>query len=74
MVRFGRKRCIDNDKFLRGLSDTEIKKFSKDLNAQTIKKLVNPIASVNSVKSYGGTSSVSVKRQIKKWSKKLSNK
>ena len=63
--------AIDKGKFIRNLSDGELKKFSKDLNKKTVEKLLNPIASVKSIKSYGGTSPSSVKKQIKKWEGKL---
>ncbi len=62
---------LDEKKEISELSDSELEKSSKCLNEKIIKKLLNPVSSVNSVKSYGGTSPSSVKRQIKKWSKTL---
>jgi len=63
--------ALDKGKYLKDLSLGELKRFSKDLDRKIIKKLINPVASVESVKSYGGTSPSSVKRQIKKWKERL---
>jgi argininosuccinate lyase len=57
-----------------GLSDGELKAFSKHLNREIMKKLLDPSASVKRVRSFGGTDPTSVKRQIRKWERILKGK
>ena len=53
------------------MPDEELKRFAPELNNGLIKKLVDPLSSVNSVKSYGGTNPGQVQKQIKNWIKRL---
>jgi len=61
------KDCLDKGKKISGLSAKELGKYSPKLKLD-IKKMLNPQASINLKKSYGGTSFKLVSRQIKKWS------
>jgi len=62
--------CIKNDKKIRELDSYELKKFSLD---ESIKKMLNPLKSVDAKNSYGGTSRKNIKRQIIVWERKLKN-
>ncbi|MCM8780052.1 MAG: argininosuccinate lyase [Candidatus Omnitrophica bacterium] len=62
---------LDKNKLIKKMSDKELKKFSPKLNNKVINDLLDPVKSVNRVKSYGGTQPASVARQIAKWEKKL---
>ena len=62
---------LENGVEIKNISDAKLSQFSKQLNRKTVKKLLDPVESVKSVKSYGGTSPSSVKRQINKWEKIL---
>jgi argininosuccinate lyase len=62
---------IDTGEKISDMKDSKLKKLCKELNRGIIKVLLNPLASVNRVKSYGGTSPKSVKLQIANWERKL---
>ena len=65
------KFCIKNDVNISGLSDEKLREFSQDLSARSVKKLLDPVRSVNSVKSEGGTNPDMVKGAISSWEEKL---
>jgi len=62
---------LDKNKPIKKMSDRELKNFSTKLNNKIINDLLDPVKSVNRVKSYGGTQSKSVLQQIAKWQKRL---
>jgi argininosuccinate lyase len=66
IVRF----CIDNKKRLDEMSIDEYRLFSKDIK-KDIYNFIRAADSVNSKKSYGGTSPETVKEQIKRFKKRL---
>ena len=73
------RSSLDNNKPIKdtapgkndGMSNAELRKFTPELNKKLISDLINPIKSVNRVKSYGGTSPKSVERQIANWERRL---
>jgi argininosuccinate lyase len=64
------KECLDAGKKISALSDSQLKQFSKYLNAD-VKKLFNPQMSVKIKKSFGSTNPVLVERQLNLWNKRL---
>ncbi|MCX5657933.1 MAG: argininosuccinate lyase, partial [Candidatus Omnitrophica bacterium] len=62
---------LDKHGPIKGMSDKELKDFSPKLNCKIIADLLNPVKSVNRVKSYGGTNPKSVVKQISYWERKL---
>jgi argininosuccinate lyase len=62
--------CLDKGKKISALTDAELKRYSPKLQPD-VKKILNAWASVSRKASYGGTSPSLVKKQIKKWSRKL---
>ena len=62
---------IEKEIPIKEILDKELKEFAPELNRKVIKKLINPIESIKSVKSYGGTSPKSVELQIATWERKL---
>ncbi|MCK5306377.1 MAG: argininosuccinate lyase [Candidatus Omnitrophica bacterium] len=67
MIRF----CLDKKLMIKDISDTELKKICKYFNKKVLDKLTDASSSVKAVKSEGGTSPVSVKKQIGHWRKVL---
>ena len=63
--------CEENDKSLESLTLNEFKKFSKIIEKDVF-DFISIENSVNSKKSYGGTSKVNVKKMIKKYNKMIS--
>ena len=59
-----------NEKTLDQVSLEELKKFYKDLDKNVL-KIFNVRNSMNSKKSYGGTSSANIKKMIKKYKKEI---
>jgi argininosuccinate lyase len=53
------------------MPDEELKKFAPELNTKVIDRLTDPLNSVKSVKSYGGTNPSQVEKQINNWIKRL---
>ena len=66
LVNFAEKK----NKFLGELSLQEIKKIYKDLDNKVL-KIFNVSNSMNSKRSYGGTSITNVKMMIKKYKKEI---
>ncbi len=64
------KDCLDKGKAISGLTEHELKRYSKKLGPD-VKKILNAWASVNLKTSHGGTSPKLVEKQINIWSKKL---
>jgi len=64
------KDCLDQGGKISDLSIGELKKYSPSLEAD-VKKILNPLASVNLKKSYGGTNPKLVSRQIAIWGKRI---
>jgi argininosuccinate lyase len=62
---------IDKNKPIREMSDKELEGFAPELNRKLIKNLLDPMKSVNRVKSYGGTNPRSVMHQIAYWERQL---
>ncbi len=56
---------------IKKMSEKELKKFAPELNKKAIAELTDPISSVKSVKSYGGTNPLLVQKQIINWAKRL---
>lgn len=53
------------------MPDEELRRFAPELDNKKIKELVEPLCSVNRVKSYGGTNPAQVQKQINSWIKRL---
>ena len=66
LVNFAEK----NDKTLDQVSLEELKKFYKNLDKNVL-KIFDVRNSMNSKKSYGGTSSANIKKMIKKYKKEI---
>ena len=66
LVNFAEK----NNRTLDQISLKELKKFHKDLDKNVL-KIFDVKVSMNSKKSYGGTSSNNVKKMIKKYKKEI---
>jgi argininosuccinate lyase len=62
--------CLDNDKALFDLSNDELNKFSAKLSSDVF-KFIGPVNPINSKKSIGSTSKISVESQIQKAKKLL---
>lgn len=62
---------LDKNKLIKDMSNNELKNFAPELTNGLIRKLINPMESVNRIKSYGGTNPKSVERQITNWERKL---
>ena len=67
LIRF----CLDKKIMIKDISDTELKKICKYFKKKVLDKLTDAKRSVASVKSEGGTSPVSVGKQIEHWGKVL---
>jgi argininosuccinate lyase len=67
------KFCLQKEKRLQEVKDEDLKKLelNKLLNEKIIKKLTDPVESVKSIKSEGGTSPKSVAKQLNYWKKIL---
>lgn len=62
---------LDKQKPIKAMLDKELKAFSPKLNRKKISDLLNPVKSVNRVKSYGGTNPKGIVKQISYWERKL---
>jgi argininosuccinate lyase len=67
LIRF----CLDKKLMLKDISDKELRKICKYFNKQVLDELTDASHSVKAVKSDGGTSPLSVKKQIAYWRKAL---
>jgi argininosuccinate lyase len=67
LIRF----CLDKDLAIKDIQDKDLKKICKHFNKNLLLKLTDADASVKSVKSEGGTSPNSVKKQVGYWRKVL---
>lgn len=67
------KECIKEDTDLTSLTDEKLKFYSEHLSVKVVKKLVDPVRSVASVRSEGGTNPDMVKKSITEWEKRLNN-
>lgn len=65
------RESMDKNKPIKEMTDNELKKIATELNEKRISNLLDPIKSINRVKSYGGTSPKSVTQQIANWERKL---
>ena len=65
------RSSLDRGMKIKEMKDSELKKFSHKLNKNVITKLLDPLKSVASVRSYGGTSPREVSRQINRWKARL---
>jgi len=64
------KDCLDKGRKISSLSDQELKRYSQKL-APDVRKILNAWVSVDLKRSYGGTNSGLVKKQLSRWEKKL---
>ncbi len=62
---------LDKHKPIKAMSDAELKKFAPQLNKKLMGDLLNPMKSVERIKSHGGSSPKSVERQISNWEHRL---
>ncbi len=65
------KYCVSKKKGLSEVPDKTLRSFSKALSAGTVKTLLDPLKSVSSVKSVGGTNPSMVKKAVNTWKRKL---
>lgn len=64
-------KSLDRNKPIKEMPDDELKKFAPELNKKLIRDLLDPLKSVNRIKSYGGASPKSIECQIVKWEHRL---
>jgi argininosuccinate lyase len=65
------KYCIQKDKNISDISKDRLRSFSKTLSPGVIERLIDPVRSVSSVKSTGGTNPRMVRSSIARWEKRL---
>ena len=67
LIRF----CLDKNLMIKDISESQLSKICRHFNKAVLSKLTDASFSVKAVKSDGGTSPVSVKKQIAYWRKTL---
>jgi len=65
------KIVLESLKTGKSIKELDCTKFAPELNPKKVKRLLDPMESVKSVRSFGGTSPGSVKKQIDSWQKRL---
>lgn len=68
------RHSIDKKKLISDMLTSELQKFHPLFNRNLIKKFFNPIHSVNFATSYGCGNLKDVRRQIRRWERKLNRK